>query len=415
MEAFDYSALDTSGKLVKGVIEGDSARQVRQQLRGKQLKPVEVKPSSRQPSRQGKKTEISSTSAFWQDWFKPRISISDLALITRQMAVLLQSGVPVDEVLTATAKQARKPKVKTLVLQLRSRVVEGHSLAYALGDFPQIFSDMYRAMVHAGEQAGFLGPVLERLAEYTENRQHTQQKLKMAMIYPIFLTLVAIVVISILMVMVVPELVGLFTHTQQKLPALTLGLIAVSDFFVAWWWLMLIAVIVVVIGIQQWLKGPSRKRRWHATVLAIPWVSGLVTALDTARFASTLSILTSSGVPLLQGLKIAGQVMNNMVLREASEQVAERVQEGASVNKALEDSGRFPPLMIQMVASGESSGELESMLSRAALNQERELEMTLGGLMSIFTPAMVLVMAVVVCTIVMAVLLPIIEMNNLVS
>jgi len=222
-------------------------------------------------------------------------------------------------------------------------------------------------------------------------------------------------VISILMVMVVPELVGLFTHTKQELPALTRGLIQVSDFFVAWWWAMLVAVIVLVILVRQSLKNPRRKRKWHRFVLSVPWISGLVASLDTARFASTLSILTSSGVPLLQGLQISGQVMTNHILREASEKVADLVREGSSIHRALESAGHFPPLMVQMVASGEASGELENMLSRAAINQERELEMTLGGLMSIFTPVMVLLMAVVVCTIVMAVLLPIIEMNNLVN
>jgi len=411
MEAFDYSAIDDSGNLVKGVIEGDSARQVRQQLRSKLLKPVGVSPA------RGQSWQSSQDRApyFWEDWFKPRISVSDLALVTRQMAVLLQSSVPVDEVLSATAKQARKRKVKSVVLHLRSKVMEGHSLAYALGDFPQVFNDMYRAMVHAGEQSGFLGPVLERLADYTENRQYTQQKLKMAMIYPIFLTVVALAVVSILMVMVVPELVGLFTQTQQELPALTQALITVSDFFVNWWWAMLSGLVIFVITCQQLLKSPARKRHWHQFVLSIPWINTLVISMDTARFASTLSILISSGVPLLQGLRIAGQVMSNIPLRESSEQVTERVQEGTSMHRALEDAGRFPPLMVQLVASGESSGELDSMLERAALNQERELEMTLGGLMSIFTPMMILLMAGVVFVIVMAILLPIFEMNNLVN
>lgn len=411
MEAFDYSAINDSGNLIKGVIEGDSARHVRQQLRSKQLKPVGVS-LARGQSRQSSQDRARY---FWEDWFKPRISVSDLALVTRQMAVLLQSSVPVDEVLSATAKQARKPKVKRLVLHLRSKVMEGHSLAYALGDFPQVFNDMYRAMVHAGEQSGFLGLVLDRLADYTENRQFTQQKLKMAMVYPIFLTVVSLGVVSILMVMVVPDLVGLFTQTQQELPALTQGLITVSDVFVNWWWIMLLGIVIFVIACQQLLKAPARKRRWHQFVLSVPWVNTLVTSLDTARFASTLSILTSSGVPLLEGLRISGQVMSNIPLRESSEQVAERVQEGASMHRALEDAGRFPPLMVQLVASGEASGELDSMLERAALNQERELEMTLGGLMSILTPMMILLMGVVVCVIVMAILLPIFEMNNLVT
>ena len=383
---------------------------MRQQLRASQLKPVAVDVSRKLGGSSSKRSGFNLA-----ELFKPRLSAAELALVTRQLAVLIQSNVPIDEALAATAKQARKAKVKSLVLQIRSRVVEGHSLAYALGDFPQVFNEMYRAMVKAAEHAGFLGPVLERLADYTENRQHTQQKLKLAMIYPLFLTLVAIAVVSILMVMVVPQLVSLFAHTNQTLPPLTQGLIATSEFFSQWWWAMIATSIGLVIGVKQWLRNPNQRRVLHQWLLKIPFVSGLLVALDTARFASTLSILTASGVPLLEGLRIAGQVMTNRVLREASETVANTVQEGGSLNRALEQTQHFPPMMVQMVASGEAGGELDAMLTRAAVNQERELESTLGALMSIFTPAMVLLMAVVVCVIVMAILLPIIEMNNLVA
>ena len=409
MGAYNYRALDANGKLIKGVIEADSERQVRSQLRGRALKPVEVIPAA------GGGDRRSAVESGWRSLFKPRLSQADLALVTRQLATLIQSNMPLDEAITATAQQARKARTKGLILQVRSRVVEGHTLAYALGDFPHVFNDMYRAMVRAGESAGFLGTVMERLADYTENRQYTQQKLKMAMVYPVILMLVAVAVISLLMVFVVPQLVGLFVHTKAELPALTRALIAASHFFSNYLLMTIGVIVALIVAWRRLLRDPGRRRLWHRVLLKLPFISGLLTAMDTARFASTLSILTSSGVPLLEGLRIAGEVLTNIELREASREVANAVQEGSSLNKALAQTGLFPPMMVHMVASGEASGELEAMLSRSALHQERELEMTLGSLMAIMEPLMVVVMAVVVGTIVLAILLPIIQMNKLVA
>ncbi len=407
MGAYNYRALDTNGKLLKGVIEADSERQVRSQLRSRDLKPVEVLAAGSS----GRQRAVTG----WRNWFKVRIGQRDLAQLTRQLATLIQSNMPLDEAITAAAQQARRPKIKSLVLQVRSRVVEGHTLAYALGDFPQVFNEMYRAMVRAGESAGFLGTVMEQLADYTENGQYTQQKLKMAMIYPIILMLVAVGVISVLMIFVVPKLIDLFKHSKAQLPLLTRALIKVSYFF-SHYLLITVAVGALIIwGITRLLREPKRKQRWHRLLLRTPFIAGLLTAMDTARFASTLSILTSSGVPLLEGLRIAGEVLTNMELREASRNVANSVQEGGSLNRALAQTGLFPPMMVHMVASGEASGELEAMLARSALNQERELEMTLGGLMAVMEPAMVILMAGVVLLIVLAILLPIIEMNKLVA
>ena len=408
MAAYSYKALDSDGKIVKGMIEGDSDRQVRSQLRSRQLKPVEVTQALDKAIGQGSGGGISRL-------FKTRVSHADLALITRQLATLVQSNMPLDEALTATAQQARKPRIKSLILEVRARVLEGHSLAYALGDFPQVFNEMYCAMVKAGEHAGFLGTVLEQLADYTENSQYTQQKLKGAMIYPVVLMVLSVAVIGVLMVFVVPDLVGVFSHTKQELPDITKMVIALSDFFSEKWWLLLSAIVVVIIAVKQLLKSPVRRHAWHRIVLKIPFISGFATAIDTARFASTLSILTSSGVPLLDGLRIAGEVLSNLELRAASKTVALTVQEGGSLNRALAQAEVFPPMMVHMVASGEASGELENMLARSASNQERELEMALGNLMAVFEPLMIIVMAAVVCTIVFAILMPIIQMNNLVS
>ena len=408
MTTYNYKALAADGKVVKGVLEGDSERQVRSQLRARQMRPVEVTANSGGRERSTDKTPR------WR-LFSPRVSQADLTLITRQLATLVQSNMPLDEVLTAVAQQSRRPRLKALMLQVRSRVVEGHSLAYALGDFPGVFNEMYRSMVKAGESAGFLGTVLDQLADYTENRQYTQQKLKMAMIYPAILLVVAVLVIAVLMIFVVPKLVGLFAHSKVELPALTRYLIASSDFVAAYWWVVLTAVVLLVIGFRQWLKSPLRRALWHRLLLRLPVFSGFFTAMDTARFASTLSILVSSGVPLLDGLRIAGEVMTNLRLREACATVATTVAEGSSLNRALAAADVFPPMMVHMVASGEASGALENMLDRAARNQERELDMTLSTVMGLMEPLMLVIMAAIVGTIVIAVLLPIVQMNNLVT
>lgn len=404
MGAYSYKALDEKGKLVKGILEGDSERHVRSQLRQKHLKPVEV----------GSSTDNKQESSGSRNLFKTRIKQSDLALLTRQLATLINSNMPLDEVLTAAAQQSRKSRIKSLVLQVRSRVVEGHSLAYALGDFPHVFNEMYRSMVKAGEHAGFLGRVMESLAEYTEERQHTQQDLSGAMIYPIILVVLAITVIGLLMTFVVPELVGMFAHSNAQLPLPTRIVISLSDFFSQYWWLLVAALAVAILGFKQYLKDPGRRLHWHRLLLRMPFISGIISSMDSARFASTLSILASSGVPLLEGLRIAGEVLTNLQLREASRTVANIVQEGGSLSRALEQTKVFPPMMVHMVASGEASGELEHMLARSALNQERELKMVLGNLMQILEPVMIVLMAVIVCFIVFAILMPIIQMNNLV-
>jgi general secretion pathway protein F len=348
MTAYRYRALNLEGKLVRGVLEGDSERQVRSQLRGQSLRPVEVSEANRQAQ---------GASPWRLAALRRRVSAGDLALITRQLATLVQSNLPLDEALQATAAQSRSTRIEGILLQLRSRVAEGHTLAYAMGEFPLVFNEMYRAMVKAGEHAGYLGPVLEQLADYTERRQYTGQKLKMAMIYPFILVGVAIAVITLLMVFIVPELVGIFAHTSRELPLLTRGLIVTSDFFRDWGGWMFLGIAALWWLARRLLRNPRRRRRWHSLLLRIPGISRLLVALDTARFASTLSILMA---PLLESLRIAGEVLTNLVLREHSEQVAERVQEGSSLHRAMEQSGRFPPMMVHMVASGETSGELET-------------------------------------------------------
>ena len=405
MAAYRYKALNSQGKVVKGVLEGDSDRHIRSQLRTKQLRPIEVEVAG---------VRLKSNKGFRLSLFRPGLKVGEVALITRQLATLVASALPLDECLQAAAEQTRRAKIKTILLQVRSRVSEGYTLANAMGQFPQAFGEMYRAMVHAGEQAGQLGPVLEQLADYTENSQHTAQQLKMALIYPFVLVAVAVAVVTALMVFVVPELVGIFAHTKQTLPPLTVGLIATSDFLRDYGLWVLLMLAFLAVALSRLLKHEGNKAVWHQGLLRVPGISGVLISMDTARFASTLSILMASGVPLLDALRIAGAVMANRVLRASASTVALRVQEGSSLHRALSQEAFFPPMMVHMVASGETSGELEAMLSRSAANQERELQMTLGTVMGLFEPLMVVVMGGLVLTIVMAILLPIFDLNTMV-
>lgn len=408
MAAFNYQALDANGKKLKGVLEGDSPRHIRQLLKEKGLKPLEVSIAG-----QTAKEREKNKSASWQ-FRRLSLNTAELSLFTRQLATLVQSNLPLDEALKAVADQSAKQSIKSLVLEIRSKVVEGHTLAYAMEEFPHVFSTMYVAMIKAGEHAGFLGLVLERLADYTESSQYTQQKLKMAMIYPIILAVIALGAISALMVAVVPKLVKIFNNSNAELPLLTRVLINVSDFMVSYGLYTLLAIALIIIGINKWLQSPQRRYKLHKILLKTPLISNTLRTVDSSRFASTLSILIASGVPLLDAIRIAAAVLNNKVLQEVCGEVAARVQEGSSFNKALAQSGEFPPMLVHMVASGEASGELETMLERVAKNQERELEMTLGTMMAILEPVLIVFMAFFVLLIVLAILLPIIQMNSMI-
>lgn len=409
MGAFSYQALDAKGKTVKGVLEGDSERHVRSLLRQRQLRPLEVRGSHKKEAAgsAGKGVRFSSRG--------PKLNYRDIALVTRQLASLVQSGLPLDEVLQACATQSRKPAIKALMLQVRSRVLEGLSLAQAMAEAPRAFDNLYRAMVKAGESAGFLGPVLEQLADYTENSQQTRQKIQMAMMYPIVLMVVSLGVVTGLMAFVVPKLVGLFANNQAQLPLITEILIIISDFVVNYGVFALAGIVGLIALFRHLLKAPERQLRWHKFLLRVPLVGEMIRTAETARYSSTLGLLVKSGVPLLEGLRIAGQVLTNRHLKEASLAVAVSVQEGTSLHKALDQSGVFPPLLVQMAASGEANGQLADQLLHVAKNQNRDLEFTLGTMMGLMEPAMVLFMAAIVTFIVMAILLPIFQLNKLVG
>ncbi len=404
MGAFEFRALDTRGKERKGVLEGDAPRQIRQQLRERGWVPVSVvEISQEQQERSGRLLGL-----------RRGINATDLALITRQFATLVRSGLPIEEALKAVSQQCEKTRLKNLLLAVRSRVMEGHPLAVALGDFPRVFSDLYRATISAGEQSGHLDEVLDKLADYTENRQALRDKIVQALIYPILVVIVAILVVAGLMTYVVPQIIQVFENMGQALPPLTRGLIAVSDFTRDSGPLLAVLLVALFIGLRLLLRRPGPKRRFHRLLLALPLVRHLVRGLNAARFARTLSILNASGVPVLEALRIAAQVVTNLPMRDAVEAAARQVREGSSLHRALDRSGYFPPMTIYLIASGEASGKLELMLERAANSQERELESLMQTLLGLFGPLVILVMGGIVLVIILAMLLPIINLNQLV-
>lgn len=402
MAAFEYTALDVRGREHSGVLEGDAARQVRQQLRDQGLTPLSVEAVQQREARAGR------------TWFRRRISSTDLALITRQWATLVRSGLPMDESLATVSRQTQKPRLKNMLAAVRSRVMEGHSLSVALADFPHIFSELYRSTVAAGEQSGHLDVVLERLADYTEARQQLSQKIMLALLYPVILTVVAILVMIMLLAYVVPQVVQVFENLGEELPLLTRGLIASSDFLQANGIGLLVLVLVGAVLFAYLLRIRTIRYGYHQVLLRLPLVSRLVRGMNTARFARTMSILVASGVPVLDAMRIAAQVMNNLPMRDAVDAAARRVREGTGIHLALERSQVFPPMMVNLIASGEASGNLEAMLERAASSQEREMETLIAGLMGLFEPLLILSMGALVLIIVMAILLPIFNLNQLV-
>ncbi len=405
MAAFEFIALDTNGKQQKGVLEADTARQIRSQLRDKGLTPLNVDAVTNKQS--------SGKSFSFQRGRK--LTAADLSLVTRQLATLIQAALPIEESLKAVADQCEKDWVKSMMLAVRARVVEGHTLADALQEFPASFDTLYCAMVSAGEKSGFLAGVLQRLADYTEKRQYLRNKVVVALIYPAFLVLVALGVVSFLLSYVVPMVVEQFVTMNAELPVLTIIVIALSEFIQSWGLVLIVAIILAVVAIKALLRSPVRRKKWHALLLKLPMIGKVAIGLNSARFARTLSIMIASGVPLLDGLRIAGEVMTNLVMKDAVLTASGMVSEGASLRKSLGESGRFPPMMLHMIASGENSGELEQMLERTADHQDQEFETLVTVSLGLFEPLMILVMGILVLLIVLAILLPIFQLNQLVS
>ncbi|MHC8322770.1 type II secretion system inner membrane protein GspF [Pseudomonas sp. GB2N2] len=402
MPTFDYLADDAQGQRCKGRLEADSPRHARQLMRERGLWPLELH-------------EVSASGATGTQPRSGRLSAAELALLTLQLSTLVQAGLPLEEALEAVSKQSAKRKVAGLLSAVRSRVMEGHALSTALGLFPKAFPELFRATVAAGERSGHLGQVLEQLAAYTQTRQASRQKIQMALVYPLILMLASVAIVGFLLGYVVPDVVKIFIDSDQPLPWLTQALIALSEGLRSHF-LWLTGVLATVIGLFRWsLRQPLWRLRWHRLALNLPVAGEVLRAMEAARFASTLAILGKSAVPLVDALEIAAAVIGNLTIRGRMVDVARSVREGGTLTRGLELSGDIPPMMLHMIASGERAGELDRMLVRAAEQQENSLAARIALVVSLFEPAMLVLMGGVVLLIVMAILLPILSLNQLVN
>jgi general secretion pathway protein F len=402
MPSFRFEASDPAGRIEQGLIEADSARAVRAALRTRGLVALAVDAVD---------TGGSSRAVVFR---RRRFSEAELALATRQFASLLAARLPMAQALAATIEQAEHAAVREVFAAVKSEIVAGHRLADALGQFPREFSEIYRATVAAGEESGDLARVMERLADYIEERQALRAKVLAAFVYPAVLTLVAFVIVVFLMTYVMPQVVEVFRQTRQALPWPTRLLLATSELLRVGGWWMAAGAVAAFFGLRRWLALPGPKAARDAVALRLPVVGRMLRAVNTARFAHTLAILTAAGVPLLRALEAARTTLANAVLAQAAADAITAVREGSPLARALGGAKVFPPMLVHLAASGEATGELAPMLERAANNLSREVERRALALTTLLEPLLILAMGAVVLGIVLAVLMPIIEINQLV-
>lgn len=402
MPAFEFEALNSAGKTERGLLEGDTARQVRQILRERGLQPIDIQ-QVRERARARRSFEFRRRGT--------KISTAELATLTRQMAALLRASLPLDEVLKALAEQSETKAVSSVLLAVRARVSEGLSLAQALGEFPDSFPEMYRATVAAGEQAGALDRILDRLAGFWERRDEIGRQAQIALVYPVLLLAISSAVVFGLMIYVVPQIAAVFDSLGQQLPWLTRALMALALFLQNWGWLLALLLGAAVAAFMLALRGEGFRHALALRLLKLPLVGRLLRAANTARFARTMGLLAESAVPVLDQLTVSSRVVTLLPMRRAIEQALIRVREGSSLNRALAVSGLFPPIAVKLIASGEKSGELPAMLDRIADHQEREVDTRIKVLMSVIEPALIVLVGGVVLLIVLAILLPIFDLN----
>jgi len=399
MGAYRFEAVDQEGRLRAGVIEADTPRGVRDRLRTDGLTPTAVSESVAGATGAAERVRVPSAA---------------VTLTTRQLATLVQSGMPLDQALAAVAEQADDARARTLTLSLRGQVAGGESLAAALSRYPRTFSPLYRGLVAAAAESGRLPEVLARLADYLEARAALRQKFATALIYPVLVTLIAVGVIGVLLIYVVPQIVAVYQQSRQTLPWLTQALIATSAFFRATIWLWLALALAGVVAFSLANRRSAFRARWHALLLRLPGIGRLVASLDTARFASTLAILVGSGAPLLRSLDTAADVVRMLPLQAAARAAAALVREGVTLERALREQKRFPPVLVHLVGNGEATGRLATMLERAAQELEREAERRLAWVTALVQPVLIVAMGAIVLVLVLAVMLPIVSMNQLI-
>lgn len=404
MELFEYKALDAKGQQKKGTLQGDSAKGVRSALRAQGLIPVSVQVLKGQQDQSATKSTISDT----------RIKLGDLAIITRELGALLKAGLEVEQSLASVALSCENKKLKTLLEAVHVRIMEGFALYQGLNQFPKAFPHVYRASVQAGEEAGYLGEVLSHLATYLENQQKMRQKVLQIMIYPSVLTVVALGIIMFLLIFVAPKILVIYQDTDTQLPWMTLVLIQISDFLGAWWWALLAAIVITGVTFKALLKRAEFRYKVDKLLIRLPILGKLIRLIQTGRFLRTLSLLTRANVPILQAMKVSAELVAIMPIKNTLAQAKDHVKDGASIHKALKQTGYFSSTSLQFVASGEATGDLQEMLMHAAENQERHVQFAMDTFLSLFEPLLILLMGVFVLFIVLAMLLPMFQLSTMV-
>ena len=408
MPVYEYTALDRAGKNVAGIIDADSMVVARQKLRASGKFPVQVKETTSKAKTEAS-ASLSSLSIF------NRVTDEDIHALTRQLATLLGAGIPLVASLDALMEQTTNAPLKKIIAQIKESVNEGNSLTHSLSLHPKLFSNIYINMVRAGEASGSLDVVLERLAEFGEHQQALKSRFKAALVYPIFMAIIGTAVLFFLVSFVVPNITRVFTDMKQVLPLPTTILIWFSAFMRSFWWALLLAIVALFIGIRKAIKTTKGQYMWDKMKLSLPVIGHLNRRIALARFGRTLGSLLQSSVPLITSLQIVRNIVNNVLIGDVIDEAMEDIQAGKSLNLALSRSKWFPPVFLQMVAVGEQSGDLEAMLHKVADAYEREVEIRIAGMTAMIEPIMILVMAVIIGFIVISILLPIFEMNQMIS
>jgi len=407
MPVYEYKGLNAAGKNVKGIADAESKVNLRQSLQAKGIFVTDIL--------EGKESKAKASSEIDFKKMLERVSLRDIALVTRQLATLLKAGIPLVESLNALTDQADKEELKRVLSDVRRQVNEGSSLANSLRDHPDHFSDLYVNMVRAGESSGNLDTVLVRLTEFIEAQIDLRAKIIGAMVYPVIMMFVGLVIMTLLFTFVIPKVTAIFKDQGATLPPLTQFLIWTSEMFSGWWFIIIPGFVGAIIGFFKWKATPTGKHRWDRFVLKVPVAGGLVRMIAIARFSRTLGTLLSSGVPLLQALDIVKDILGNSRLVEVIEDARVNIREGDSIAQPLKRSGEFPPLVTHMIAIGEKSGQLEDMLENVAISYNQQVDVRIQALTTMLEPLMIVIMGIGAAIIVFAIMLPILEMNQMVG
>lgn len=407
MPVYEYTALDGAGKKLKGIIDADSQAAARQKIRHAGNYPVDIRESEPASRKKSERKTFSLPSL-------QRIRQQEVHAATRQLATLLGAGIPLVPALNGLIEQTANQTLKKIIAQLKDSVNEGNSFSAALAEHPRLFSRIYVNMVKSGEASGSLDVVLEQLAEFGENQQAMKSRISVALIYPVILSLVGVVILFLLLTIVVPNITKVFEESQEALPLPTIILIKLSGFLGSYWWLMVLALAGVLLALRFAIQLPRGRRVWDRLKLTLPLFGDLNVKIASARVGRSLGSLLQSGVPLVTSLKIVRNIFNNVLLADVIDAATEELEKGGSLSKTLRGSRWFMPMMVQMIAVGEQSGTLEAMLFKVADNYEKEVETKIKALTSLIEPFMILFMGVMMLFIVLSILLPIFEMNQLI-